>query len=232
MMKIHKKFLYAVAGALCATILATPSSAALLEINFTGMNLRYDGTAIYDAGNSNTTASSNPTQADPLITVDFLVDGSLVNSITTNSFIDLYIPDVVNIPSAPNTVFNITTVGNPGFFDLLFGSPIATEFLALDLNEVTIFYNDVAGIVQFTLGAAVAQIDTQNLPFGLQIGEPVAVTFSANIQSRTSAGGFITSFTTGSGSGNVEGPLVPEPTAAVLVVLGSLVALPFARRRG
>ncbi len=231
-MKIQKMFLCAIAGAICAVIIgATSSSAALLEINFTGMNLRYDGTAIYDAGNSNTTASSNPAQADPLITVDFLVDGSLVNTITTNSFIDLYIPDVVNIPSTPNTVFNITTVGNPGFFDLLFGSPIATEFLALDLNEVTIFYNDVAGIVQFTLGAAVAQIDTQNLPFGLQIGEPVAVTFSANIQSRTSAGGFITSFTTGSGSGNVEGPLVPEPATCGFMILAGLAVLGYRRVR-
>src|SRR5690606_28253731 len=109
----------------------------------------------------------------------------------------IFIPDVTGIPSSPNAHHVLTTPGNPGYFHLLIGtSPAAAEFLMLDLDEVTINYLDSAGMVQFTFGAAVASGSSQNLPFGLMAGEPISVSFSAQIDqgSLTAAGGVVTGF--------------------------------------
>lgn len=219
-------------GAAAALLLcAVPASAATIQIGFTGMNLRYDGSTIYDAGSSSG-GVGDPADADPLATIDFFVDSTQVGSLNSDISVDVRIPDVLNIPSAPNTVYNQTTVGNPGHFDLLIGTtPLAAEYLQLDLNNVTVTYFDVSGLVQFTFGAAVAASNAQNLPFSLEVGDPITLSFSAQVDagSKTSAGGFITGFRA-TGTGEIRGEAIPEPSSLALAGIAA-VAIPVALRR-
>lgn len=209
--------------------LATLAPAATITIQFSGMNLLYDGSSIYDAG-SMLGGNLNPAEADPLTAAVFYVDGSPVGELTQlngdSLALDAFIPDVTGIPVGPG-VYNQVTPGNPGFFDLLFGSPVATEYLQLDLADVLVTYVD-ALTVQFTFGASVASIAGANLPFGLLIGDPVDVSFSALIApgSVTNNGTFITGFTA-AGTGEVSGPQVPEPSTGILAALGLVAGLAY-----
>lgn len=221
-------------GAACALVVlslfAAPALAATIEIEFTGMDLVYDGSAIYDAG-STAGGVADPADADPLTSVNFSVDGSLVGTLNSDVSLDVHIPDVTGISSAASTVFNDTTPGNPGYFDLLIGmGPLASEFMLVDLGEVNVTYVDVANIVQFTFGAAVSGVFAQNLPFGLVAGDPITVSFSAQVKpgTLTSTGGFVTGFGAG-GTGELNAPLVPEPTTCLLAACG-LMALAVRRK--
>jgi hypothetical protein len=231
MMKNHTKAIF---GAVVTVVLATFSAsslAATIQISFTGLDLVYDGSAIYDAG-SNAGGLADPADADPLITVDFTVDGTLVGSLSSDISLDAFIPDITGISAAPNTVDVQTTPGNPGFFDLLIGtSPLASEFLLVDLEDVTFTYIDILNMVQFTFGAAISDSIAQNLPFGLVMGDPVTVSFSAQVVPGTKIdnGTDITGFEA-SGTGEFRGPAIPEPTAALLLVLGTLATVMFGRR--
>jgi hypothetical protein len=221
------------AGFVCAAFaMATTAQAATIEIAFTGMNLVYDGSTIYDAGSS-AGGVLNPTQADPVGALQFYLDGNLQGSLNSDVAVDVSIPDVVNIPSANNTIFNVTTTGNPGYFDVLIGTaPSAAEYVALNLGEVNVSYVDVSGLVQFTFGAAVAASSSQNLPFGLEIGDPVTLSFSAQVDanSRTIAGGFITGFEA-TGTGEIRGEAIPEPSTVALCAMGAIAIPVMIRRR-
>jgi hypothetical protein len=226
-MKLTQLVSFARKGFACAVLalVAAPLSAATIEIGFTGMDLVYDGSAIYDAG-STSGGLGDPADADPLATVDIFVDGSPVASYSTDVSADVYIPDVTPIPVGSG-VTNITTVGNPGFFDVLFGtSPLASEFMLVDLDEVSITYLDVLGVVQFTFGAAVSDVFAQNLPLGLVMGDPVTVTFSAQVVpgSLTDNGSVVTGFDL-FGTGSIQGPAVPEPGTCLLAALGLVAGL-------
>jgi hypothetical protein len=211
-----------------ALVMAAFSASALqantIDINFSGMDIVYDGNSIYDAG-SNAGGVGNPADADPLLIVNFSENGMLVGSVASDVSLDLFIPDVTGIPAAANTHHVLNTPGNPGFLDLLIGtSPLASEFLRLDLNEVSITYLDAAGTVQFTFGAAVASSASQNLPFGLVALEPITVSFSAQIVpgTLTEAGGVVTGFMA-AGTGEIRG--VPEPaTYGLLAIAGLAIA--------
>lgn len=206
----------------CASGLVLPAASTFgdVQIQFTGMDIVYDGSSFYDAG-STSGGLGNPADADSLASVDFFVNGGHVGSITSDVSLDLFIPDVSNIPSASGTVFNITTPGNPGFMDLLIGtSPLASEFLRVDLTSVNVTYVDVANLAHFTFAASISPTSAQNLPFGLSISGPVTVSFSAQVDhaSLTSAGGFITGF---NAAGTGEFKAVPAPgAAAVLAIFG------------
>lgn len=192
-----------------------------LVIEFTGLNLVYDGSSLRDAGSA-AGGVADPADADALVSVDFIVDGTTVGQLSNDISIDVYIPDVLNIPSNSGAATIINTTGNPGYFDLLIGtSPLASQYLLVDLATVAITYIDVAGMIQFTFGGAVATAFSQNLPYDLVIGDPVTVSFSAQIDpgSRTTDGGFVTGFTA-SGTGEYQGTVVPTPGAVALMALG------------
>ena len=212
-----------------AVVVAFVASAAPadVQIAFTGVDLVYDGSSIYDAG-SPAGGLADPADADALASVDFFIDGGLVGSLSNDIWLDIFIPDVTNIPDAPGTVHNFTTPGNPGFFDLLIGtSPLASEFLIVDIDSVNITYVDIAGVAQFTFGATISPTYVQNLPFGLIITGPVTLSFSAQVDtgSITSAGGFITGF---NAIGTGEYSAIPAPATGLLLALGALVGV---RRR-
>ena len=208
--------------AFCA---ATGQSAIMIE--FTGMDLVYDGSSFHDGGSSSG-GFADPADADGLVSVDFFEDGVLVGSLSSDIWLDFMIPDVSALPSAPGTVHNLVTPGNPGYFDLLMGtSPLASEFLLLDISSVTITYIDIAGVVEFAFGAAIAPLVAQNLPFGLVAGEPVTLSFSSQVTpgSLTSSGGFITGFQS---YGTGEFTAVPTPGAMALMGLAGVAGV---RRR-
>lgn len=231
MMKILQKALIPAAAVAVLALYSPATQAGTIQIQLSGLNLSYDGSAIYDAGASSG-GNLNPAQADPLVSVAFLDENNvqLGPLLTSNVSLDAFIPDVTNISSAPNTNYEIDTPGNPGFFDLLIGtSPLASQYLALDLGVVNVRYFDVANLFQFTFGAAIADIGSQNLPYGLVVGDPVTVSFSAQVSNKTIAGDFIASFQAG-GTGEIRSTLVPEPTAAVMLVLGSALGLVATRR--
>jgi PEP-CTERM motif len=226
-MKVTQLVSFVRSGVACALLvmIAAPASAATIEIGFTGLNLVYDGSALYDAG-STSGGLANPADADALTSVDFSVDGIPAGSLSSDVSADIHIPDVTGIPVGPG-VDNQTTPGNPGFFDLLIGtSPLATQFLLVDLEDVNITYLDVANIVQFTFGAAVSDVFAQNLPFALTIGDPITVSFSAQLitGTKTDNGSVITGFSA-FGSGEIRGPNVPEPGTCLLAALGMVATL-------
>ena len=232
----NAKFVFhlVLSGAMCAVVagsLAAPISASIVEIQFTGMNLTYDGSAIYDGG-STAGGVGDPADADPLSSVDFFVDGLPAGSLSSDISLDVYIPDVTGISAAANTVYSQTTPGNPGYFDLLIGtSPLASEFVIIDLSEVTVTYVDVLNLVQFTFGAAVGDIFGQNLPFGLAVGDPVTVSFSSQLTpgTKTDNGVDITGFDA-TGTGEIQGTLVPEPATCLLAAFGLIGCLAVRRK--
>lgn len=223
----------AVAASLTAALAVgvTPASAGVL-MSFTGLNLVYDGSSIRDAG-SPVGGFADPADADPLGSVDFFFNNMAVAGFSANISLDVFIPGVTNIPFVQNSAHNIVTTGDsPGFIDLLIGtSPLASEFLLLRVEQVSLTFLDIAGQAQFLFSGAVASIDGQNLPFGLELHEPAVVSFSVQIDpgSLTTADGFVTGFTA-SGTGEIsQGAVIPAPgPAAALTLLG---AAAIARRR-
>ncbi len=213
------------------TACAAPASAGVL-ISFTGLDLVYDGSSIRDAG-APLGGFADPADADPLGSVDFFFNNMVVAGFSANISIDVFIPGVTNIPFVQNSAHNIVTPGNsPGFIDLLIGtSPLASEFLLLRVEQVSLTFLDIAGQAQFLFSGAVASIDAQNLPFGLQLLEPAVVSFSVQIDpgSLTTADGFVTGFTA-SGTGEIsQAGVIPTPGPAVALTLLSAAAI--ARRR-
>ncbi|KAA0214517.1 MAG: hypothetical protein DYG94_10290 [Leptolyngbya sp. PLA3] len=200
--------------------LAGSIASADVVIEFTGMNLVYDGSSLYDAGSA-AGGSADPADADGLASADFFLNGLQVGALSSDISLDVYVPNLVGIPSTAGTSTIINT-GGAGFFDLLIGtSPLASQFLLVDVSSVAITYIDVAGILQFTFGGAVADSFAQNLPYGLMVGNPLTVSFSAQIDqgTLTSDGGFITGFRA-SGTGEFRGEAVPTPGSIALVALG------------
>ena len=200
------------------------AQSASLEIQFTGLDLIYDGSTIYDAGSING-GTGDPADADALLTMDFLVDGSSVGSLTTNIFADVGIDSVTDISTAGDTV----TSGS-GFFDLLTSSSNPGWGLELDFSSASIAYIVGGGIEIAIFGASVANTGNQDLPFGLVMGDTVTFTFSSTNFTTESDGSNLTGFTA-SATGNATGSLVPVPAAIWLFGSGLLGLVGMARRK-
>jgi len=192
-------------------------SAATVRIEFTGLNLEYDGTNIFD---SDPISGEDP---DPLTSVAISVDNLLQGSVLTDSLaIDIFIPGVSGLPSAGSPPAATSAPG--GIWNLDLGP---AGFISLDLDTVEVTYANLGGTVQFALGASInANVSSQSLPFGLQIDDMVNVSFSTQVTSFTEVVQepfpIITSFTS-AGTGEIEGPLgVPEPSSLALGLAGLL----------
>ncbi len=208
------------------------AKAGTLEIQFTGLNLDYDGTNIFDAGTHNTVGIGDPAQSDPLGSMNFYLDGTLVGVQNTNVFADIYIKDVLNIPASGGSI--VYSGGNGGAFgvDLLTNNTIPGWGAALNIDTMQFFYT--GSQIAISVSGFATDLFAQSLPFNLEFDQSQPITIvmsSANLTGVTSAGGFLTGFHA-AGTGNVAGTgyLVPEPASVALAAFG-IVALLVIRRR-
>ena len=190
--------------------------AATLEIQFTGVDLRYDFSSgtIHDNGDPGLAGGSDTSKADDLLTMDFLVDGIGVGTLSSDIYLDLLIPDITSLPVGGGSV---TTDGSPaGVMELL----MPGIGLSLTLGEAEVTYvPSLSGSMDFVFGGAVASVDGQSLPFGLVIGDPVSVSFSTQLVSGTLTdnGTEVTGFDS-RGTGEAQGQAIPEPSSSVLAM--------------
>ena len=201
------------------------AQAATLEIQFSGLNLIYDGSTIYDA-TSSSGGNGNPSESDGLTTMTFLVDGSQVGSaLTANIYADVSVSSVSNISVAGDTV-----ASGSGYFDLLTSSSNPGWGLEVDFSTASITYVAAGSVEIAIFGAAVASTGNQDLPFGLVMGDQVTLTFSSTNFTSENDGTDLTNFTA-SATGNVTGTLVPIPSAVWLFGSGVLGLVGIARRK-
>lgn len=196
------------------------SFAVSLEIQFSGLNLTYDGATISDGGSSSG-GVGDPNDADPLDTLQFKVNGVLQGSVLTSDiWADVSIPDVIGLSDSDLSTV-VLTPGSPGYFDLLIGtSPSAAEYLRLVTDKVLVGSINANNIVQIVFVSAVTSIGSQALPFGLQIGDQVRVSFFERVTpgTNTSDEVIVTGFNV-SGAGLVRGTVIPEPATCLLIAL-------------
>ena len=209
------------------------SLAGTLEIQFGGLNLDYDGTSIFDSAAHNTNGIGDPAQSDPLTTMSFFLDGTQVGTtLTSNIFSDIYLANIVHIPTAGGV---ITSGGNGNSFgiDLLTQNLTPGWGLALNVNSMQLFYT--GSNIAISASGVASSLFAQSLPFGLSYDptQPITIVVSsANLTNVTSAGGFLTGFNA-AGTGNLAGVGVPEPSSLLLAAIGiaSFAAWSGRRRR-
>ena len=182
------------------------AQASKIHIFVKGVDISYDSgtgliTDIPDGG------------PDPVFSIEIKDGVSLAGPAITPGTLDIEIPGVASIPTAGGTV----TSGSGGFFDLDF----AGHSLHLDLGTADVTYVPAAGF-EFNFANALASIDSQSLPYGLSMTDPISVSISTQATDTGSAGGFLTSFVA-SGTGEAF-EVVPEPTTMGLLTLGGLLA--------
>lgn len=208
---------------------ASEARSAQLQIQFTGLNLNYDGVNLFDAQFPNTVGSGNPAQSDSLTSMSFYLDGVQVGTLLSSDiYADVYLKDVLNIPVGGGVV---NSLGNGGVFgfDLLTSSSSPGWGLALNIDTMQFFYT--GSQIAISVAGLASSLSVQQLPFDLEYdsSQPITIVFaSAEITGVTSAGGYLTGFNA-AGTGNVSGTghLIPEPTSMSLFVIaaGALATL-------
>jgi hypothetical protein len=214
-----------------AFCVASLAQAGTIEIQFSGLNLVYNGSSIFDAGGI-PGGSGDPAQSDPLSSMSILVDGDLVGSVLTSDiFADVLIQGVEDIPVGGGAVTSDSNFGGFGF-DLLTKNELGGWGLGLNLDEIQIFYS---GNKIFLAGGGTAfSLFEQDLPFGVEFNptQPINISFtSAALTGVTDDGTFLTGFNS-SGTGNVRGTMrIPEPATLGMALVCGLVLQTYMTRR-
>ncbi len=217
-----------------AAIVSLPistASAELLVIEFTGLEIEYDGTDIFDVGKK-PGHNGDPAESDSLTSMTFTLGANPADVLTTDIFADILIPGVPLIPTDGSP---ISTVAG-GFFDLLTSTTVPGFGLELDVQFFEVTYT---GFAINIFGHGVATEVSQDLPFGLMIlpGDEVSISFSTQIDmiefDNDDVPEFVTHFIS-RGTGEVRAENVPEPSTLVLSLLGCLAVMftAFASRCG
>jgi hypothetical protein len=204
---------------------AGSAGAAVLEIQFSGVNLTYDGSNVFDstAGTANTVRSGTGADADPLETMVFLIDGVQQGPvITTDIRLDTFIKGLSGVPATGGSV---TTAGNGDAFgvDLLTKGTDPAWGLALNIDKFQFFYS--GNKVSIATAGPSTSVVKQDLPLGLQFdtSKPISIVFSsANLTNVTTSGDLLTGLNA-AGTGNITGTLIPEPGCLALLALGGAI---------
>jgi hypothetical protein len=208
---------------MAVTSITGSAGAAVLEIQFSGVNLTYNGTDLFDAAVANTTRSGTRADADPLETMAFLVDGVQVGTVvTTDIYLDTYIKGLSGVPAAGGVV---NTAGNGNAFgvDLLTKATDPAFGLALNIDQFQFYYS--GNKISIATAGPSTSLVTQDLPFGLEFdaSKPISIVFSsANLSNVTTANDVVTGLNA-AGTGNITGTLIPEPASLVLLAAGGLL---------
>ena len=200
----------------------TTASAETLEIQYTGLDISYDGSTISDIGDP-----------DDLSSVDFFAD--LVKVLGLNLpgdsplQIDLNVPGVT-LPKTGGTV--LSAAGGSLYLTFPGG-----DHLDLTLGQASVTYVNASSVnIYFLLAGGAASMNSQSLPPEVNgvFGEMVAVSFSTNVTpaSLTDDGTNVTAFVA-NGTGEIEGTLtaVPEPSTITLLLCGLASLICWRRRK-
>ncbi len=220
-----------VSAALLAVVVGVTNSAALattLEIQFLGLDLYYDGNSIFDAGSSNTSRTGNPIYADPLTSVQFFLDGTLVHTLSSDVFADIYITDLGAMPAAGGLLASSGN-GNSFGIDLLTSNNDPGWGLALNIDSMQMFYS--GSNIAISVSGLATSIPVQLLPNGYEFdaNQPLTIVMSsANLTGITTGVvdevNVVTSMHA-AGTGNIAGILVPEPGSMALLSIGFIGAV-------
>lgn len=187
------------------------ASATMIQIQMGGVDLFYTGGVVKDAGTS---------APDPLTNATFFVDGAEIGRVTEGVTLDLRIPGVENLPTA----FGSVTSSQTGTLELMFGD----DYLNLTLQSATVTNIPLTETLNIIFIASASELSSQQLPFGITIGEPISVSFSTHTTVPVSkSGNHITVFRS-AGTGEITG--VPEPATMTLLAIGGVTMLMRRRR--
>ncbi|NNF08181.1 MAG: PEP-CTERM sorting domain-containing protein [Candidatus Eisenbacteria bacterium] len=226
---MRKRLLTSLTGLLLVALAVTPASANLLSIQFSGLNLYYDGNNLQTVGGE-----------DPLATMNFFNDGALVGTLTQDIGASMFVANLGTINQGDGTYF-----GDGSGFGLTLSMNAGANGIILNWDSpIQVNVNQNAGVTDVSVlgSASTSDIIAQALPFGFDIQAPVQVSFSTQITDfglidfneteRASTIGGEYAWFDAFGTGEVSGQASPIPEPMTLLTLGlGLAGFGAARRK-